>query len=170
VTEAVDSAPSIEKQLDKSDLNDIRRMLRSQEEVATNFKPPSSFYTEFSLTPRESRDIQSYMAARNWWGLKVNPKIMREYTKTLKQSRRVADMTPAERVKNLIFDDPKTYEEIKKETGYTKIEIHNIFEQIDASNAGGFEGTTEWVVRSGEGQEDNDNEQSTKEQIFGDLE
>ena len=170
VTEAVDSAPSIEKQLNKSDLNDVRRMLRSQEEVATNFKPPSSFYTEFSLTPRESRDIQSYMAARNWWGLEVNPKIMREYTETLKQSRRVADMTPAERVKNLIFDDPMTYEQIKKETGYTKIEIHNIFEEIDASKAGGFEGKTEWVVRSGEGQEEEDDEQSKKEQIFGDLE
>lgn len=168
VTEAVDKSPSIEKLLNKQDINDVRRILRSQEEVATNFKPPSSFYTNFSLSPRESRDIQSYMAARNWWGLEVNPKIMREYTKQLKKSRKIADMTPAERVKNLIFDEPKSYDEIMSATGYSKIEIHNIFEQIDAKRAGTSDGATAWVVRSGE--RGGDEEDTTKEKIFGDLE
>lgn len=168
VTEAVDSAPSIEKILDNQDIKDVRRMLRSQEEVATNFKPPSKFYTEFSLSPRESRDIQSYMAARNWWGLDVSPKIMRDYTKQLKQSRRIADMTPAERVKNLIFDNPMTYDEIQSETGYSKIEIHNIFEQIDAKRAGTDADEVKWVVRSGDRESQNE-AQSKKEQIFDDL-
>lgn len=168
VTEAVDKAASIEKQLSKQDINDVRRMLRSQEEVATNFKPPSSFYSDFSLSPRESRDIQSYMAARNWWGLEVNPQIMRDYTKQLKQSRRIADMTPAERIKNIIFDDPKTYDEIMQETGYSKIEIHDIFEQIDAKRAGMSQDETKWVVRSGD-REDDESGQSKKEKMFEDL-
>lgn len=169
VTEAVDSAPSIEKQLTKEDINDVRRMLRSQEEVATNFKPPSKFYTHFSLSPRESRDIQSYMAARNWWGLEVNPQVMREYTRELKQSRRIADMTPAERVKSLIFDNPLTYDEIMAETGYSKVEIHNIFNEIGAKRAGMNRDETKWVVRSGDGTNNNDDSKSKKEEIFDDL-
>lgn len=167
ITEAVDKAPSIEKILDKSDLNDVRRMLRSQEEVSTNFKPPSRFYTEFSLSPRESRDIQSYMAARNWWGLEVNPEIMRDFAKQLKESRRIADMTPSQRVKNLIFDDPKTYDEIKSKTGYSKIEIHNIFDQIDAKPAGSDSEATRWVVRSGD--RNKTDAQSEKEKFFDDM-
>lgn len=169
VTEAVDKAPPIEKILDKTDLKDVRRMLRSQEEVATNFKPPSEFYQEFSLSPRESRDIQSYMAARNWWGLEVNPKIMKDYARQLKESRRIADMTPAERVKNLIFDSPMTYDEIKEKTGYSKIEIHNIFEQIDAKRAGTDANQTAWVVRSGERGGDEE-ESSLKDDFLSDVE
>lgn len=169
VTEAVDKASPIQDILDQQDVKDVRRMLRSQEEVATNFKPPSQFYTEFSLSPRESRDIQSYMAARNWWGLEVNPKIMREFTQQLKESRRIADMAPAERVKNLIFDEPKSYSEIMNETGYSKIEVHNILEQLDASRAGSDADETKWVVRSGERTND-DEEESTKERLFDDLE
>lgn len=168
VTEAVDKAPPIEKILDKTDLKDVRRMLRSQEEVATNFKPPSKFYNQFSLSPRESRDIQSYMAARNWWGLEVNPQVMKQYAEQLKESRRIADMTPTERVKNLIFDNPMTYDEIKTKTGYSKIEIHNIFEQIDAKRSGTDAEETKWVVRSGE-RSGSDEEKSKKEKIFEDL-
>lgn len=169
ITEAVDKASSIEKILDKQDLKDVRRMLRSQEEVSTNFKPPSKFYKHFSLSPRESRDIQSYMTARNWWGLEVNPKIMRDYTQQLKQSRRIADMTPAQRVKDLIFDDPKTYDEIMSDTGYSKIEVHNILQKIDASKAGFGEDANKWVVRSGEGEVEEEEEKSAKRRFFEDT-
>ena len=149
VTEAVDKSPSLEKLLDKTDIKGVRRVIRSQDEVATNFKPPSSFYTKYSLSPREARDVESYMAARNWWGLKVNPEIMREYIEELKHSRKIADMSSAERVKHLIFDSPKTYQQIMDATGYSKIEIHNILERLDAKRAGTGQ-ETKWVVRSGD--------------------
>lgn len=158
VTEAVDKSKGIEKQIDQTTIKDLRRMIKSEKEVSTNFKPPSSFYEEFALTPRESRDVQSYMAARNWWGLEVNPGIMKEYIEQLKHSRRIADMSTEERVKNLIFDDPKTYDEIEDATGFTKIEIHNIFERIDAKRAGSDTDETKWVVRSGEKENDDEDD------------
>lgn len=166
VTEAIDKSPPIEKIIDNQDVKNLRQMLNSQKEVATDFTPPSRFYTKYSLSLRESRDVQAYMAARNWWGLEVNPTIMREYIEQLKHSRRIANMTPAQRVKNLIFDNPLTYDEIQNKTGYTKIEIHNIFEKIDATPAGTGKEQTEWVVRSGDrGSNDNDNH----EHLFKDL-
>lgn len=171
VTEAVDSAPSVKDQLTTEDITAVRRILKEDTESKTNFKPPSSFYKKYTLSPRESRDLQSYMAARNWWGLEVNPKIMKEYIEQLQHSRKIADMTPAQRVKNLIFDDPKTYDEIQAQTGYTKIEIHNIFDSIDAKRAGTGGESAKWVVRSGEkniGGGDG-SEESKKEQIFDDL-
>lgn len=167
VTESMDNSPALEKILDKTDITDARRIIRSQQEVATNFRPPSSFYTEFHLSPRLARDIQSYMAARNWWGLKVTPEIMRDYTEQLKESRRIADMSPEERVKNLIFDNPMTYDEIQKKTGYSKIEIHNIFDDIDANVAGTSTQVTKWVVRSGE--RSGSTEDDTKTDFLSDL-
>lgn len=164
ITEAVDKSAPIEKIVDKQDIKDIRSMINSQKEVSTNFKPPSRFYREFGLSPRESRDVQSYMAARNWWGLEVNPEIMRDYIEQLKHSRRIADMSPEQRVKNLIFDNPLTYEQIKNKTGYSKIEIHNIFQKIDATPSGTGVDETRWVVRSG-----NREKESNQETLFDEL-
>jgi len=150
VTASVDNSRSVETILDKSDIKLARRAIRSKKEAATSFKPPKTYYTEYSLSPRMARDVQSYMAARNWWGLDVSPDIMQNYIEELKRSRRIADMSPEQRVKNLIFDNPMTYDQIQKKTGYRKIEIHNIFEKIDAKVAGTDPEKTNWVVRSGE--------------------
>jgi hypothetical protein len=164
VTELMDKSPPITKTLDNTTIQDVRTIVKSEKEVATNFKPPSQIYRKFSLSPRESRDVQSYMAARNWWGLEVNPDIMIEFIKEHKRSRRVAAMSTKERVKNLIFDNPLTYEEIMTKTGLTKFEIHGILQDIDAQRAGVSHDDLKWVVRSGD-----KTEEETKQQYFADL-
>jgi hypothetical protein len=172
VTEAVDSSPSVESLIDQSTLKACRRMIKSSKEVPTDFQPPSSFYEKYTLTPRESRDVQAYMAARNWWGLEVNPDVMENYIDHMKHSRRIASMGPRERVLNLIFDNPHSYEEIMKETGLSKVEVHKILQQIDASKAGTNPTDTEWVVRSGAGNNDDGidgDENDLKEKFLGDL-
>lgn len=156
VTKAVDSGQSVESLIDQSTIKACRRMVKSDKEVATDFQPPSDFYTEYTLTPRESRDVQAYMAARNWWGLDVTPEVMREYIDHMKHSRKIASMGPQERVLNLIFDDPHTYEEIMQETGLSKVEVHKILQRLDASRAGTDPTDTEWVIRSGAKDDGND--------------
>lgn len=156
VTEAVDSAPTVESLIDQSTIKACRRMLKSTKQVPTDFQPPSSFYTDYTLTPRESRDVQAYMAARNWWGLEVNPDVMENYIDHMKHSRRIASMGPKERVLNLIFDNPLSYEEIMKETQLSKVEVHRILQQIDAGKAGTDPTEARWVVRSGSDSSEND--------------
>ena len=168
VTERMDKSRSLTTMLDNSTVKAARSMVQSQEPVSTDFKPPSRIYEKFSLSPRESRDLQSYMASRNWWGLKVNPSIMENYISQLKQSRRIADMSKEDRVKSLIFDNPLTYSEISSKTGYSKFELHNIFKTIDASKAGAKEGKTKWVVRSRDSSSQKDTKQKFLEDI-GDL-
>lgn len=150
ITYALQNSPPIEKQLNKTDIKAIRRMLNSQQEVATNFSPPKSYCIDYDLSPREARDVESYMAARNWWGLDVSPEIMQEYIKEMKKSRRIADLNPEDRVKGLLFDNPMTYEEIMHETGFRKVEVHDILESIGARVAARNQEKTEWVVRSGD--------------------
>lgn len=156
VTEAVDSAPKVESLIGQETIKACRRMLKSTKEVPTDFQPPSSFYTDYTLTPRESRDVQAYMAARNWWGLEVNPDVMENYIDHMKHSRRIASMGPQERVLNLIFDNPMTYEEIMKETQLSKVEVHKILQRIEASKAGTDPTEAKWVVRSGANSDEND--------------
>lgn len=150
ITEAIDKSPPLESLISQEAVEDVRRMIREEREVSTNFTPPSAFYTEYSLTPRESRDVQSYMAARNWWGLKVNPDIMEDYIQHLKHSRKIASLDIDERVLDMIFDNPMSYEEISKKTGLTKVEVYKTLQRIDAKRAGTDAEETKWVVRSGE--------------------
>lgn len=165
VTESMDKSPPIKKLISNSTVQDVRTMLKSEKQVATSFKPPSSIYQDYVLSPRESRDIQSYMACRNWWGLKVNPTVMKKFIEELKKSRRIADMSTKERVKSLIFDHPMTYSEIQKKTGLSKLELHDIFEEIDVQRAGSIDDEPEWVVRSRD-----KNTESEKKRFFEDLE
>lgn len=150
VTEAIDTAPSIESQLSQDTIHAVRRMIRSDKPVSTNFKPPSAFYRKYGMSPRTSRDVQAYMAARNWWGLETTPDVMEEYIKHLQKSRRISSLSTEERVLELIFDNPMTYDEIQQNTGLTKVEIYKILQRIDASRAGTGDEKAEWVVRSGD--------------------
>lgn len=164
VTEAIDKSPPLKQLIDGDTVKAVRRMIKSKQKVRTDFKPPSSFYDEYTLTPRESRDVQSYMAARNWWGLDVNPKVMEEYITHLKRSRRIASMNKYERVMDLIFDNPMTYDELINKTGYDKRELYKILERIDAERAGVSGDDVRFIVRSGESK--NRDEDNQKEKFF----
>jgi len=150
ITHAMDTAPSVESMITEEEVNTVRRMLKQDIEVSTNFKPPAPLYKKYKLTPRESRDVQSYMAARNWWGLKTDPNVMESYIQHLKQSRKIASLDMDERVLDMLFDNPLSYDEIQSRTGLTTVEIYKILQRIDAKRAGTDAETTKWVVRSGE--------------------
>lgn len=173
ITQCADNSPSVNKLLDKETIRACRRAVKSEKEHPTDFRPPDRLYKKYNLIPRESRDIQSYMAGRNWWGLECNPEVMEKYIKYLQESRRVSTMSPEERVFDLVFDTPKTYDEIKEETGLRKKQIYKIMQSIGAEryDLGGDD--TRWVIYSGEGsqdpEDDNDGDDEDSESIFSDM-
>lgn len=171
VTEAIDKSPPVEELISQESVTALRRMLRQDIAMETNFKPPTAFYEEYKLSPRESRDVQAYMAARNWWGLDTSPGVMEEYIQHLKRSRRIASLDMDERVLDLIFDNPMTYEGIENRTGLTKVEIYKILQRIDAKRAGTGDDKTEWVVRSGDSNLDfrDDEKESDTSEFLEDL-
>lgn len=130
----------------------VRRELQSEEPVETDFSPPSHLYTDYTINPRESRDLQSYMACRNWWGLDVTPEIMENYIEHLKKSRRRAMMEPKERVFDLIFDNPMTYDEIMADTGYERKHVYKMLQELDAKPVPST-GRKKWAVFSNDSQE-----------------
>lgn len=162
VTEAIDKGHF---QLSKTAIKDCRRMLKEEADAETDFTPPSHLYREYSLIPRESRDVQAYMAARNWWGLDVNPEIMEDYIKHLKKSRRRATMNPKEFVLDLIFDDPHTYEELEEKTGYDRKHLFQILQDLNANPIPQENGPNAWAVYSqaGEGEDDDDSDDFLKD-------
>lgn len=158
ITQCADNNPSVKKQLDKQTVRDCREYLKQEKEFPTDFRPPSRLYKKYNIIPRESRDIQSYMAARNWWGLECNPEIMEEYIKYLQESRKVSTMSPEQRVFDLVFDTPKTYKEIQEVTGLQKKEIYKIMQNIGAEKYKLGEDQTQWVIWSGQQEEDEEEE------------
>lgn len=161
VTYRLTQAPSVKKQLDKTTVKDCRRFLRREEESETDFRPPKSLFRKYGINPRQLRDIQSYMAARNWWGLECNPDVMEEYINYLQESRKISTMTPEERVFDLVFDTPKTYPEIKEKTGLKKKQIYKIMQNIGAERYGLSDDSVKWVVWSGDdGEADSEDDDS----------
>lgn len=156
ITQAADSNPGVKSQLRRTTVQDIRSFLRQKEEFPVDFRPPDSFYREYNLIPRESRDIQAYMACRNWWGLSTNPDVMRDYIEYLKESRRISTMKPQERVFDLIFDHPKTYQELMDETGMQKERLFKILKSIDATRDKSDSDETRWVIWSGSDEKQKD--------------
>lgn len=150
ITKRADKKPSVKTLLDKSTVRDLRNELGSEKEVRTRFIPTDHIYNDYKLNFRESRDIQSRMAARNWWGLEVNPEVMEKYISYLKKSRQKAMMNPKERVFELVFDNPMTYEEIQDKTGYTKKQIYKIIQSLDAKQAPTESGEPGFAVYSGD--------------------
>lgn len=148
VTMSADNNPGVLKQLSKDTIRGIRRHLKMEDSFPTDFRPPKHIYEKYNIIPRESRDIQSYMSARNWWGLEVNPDIIENYISYLQESRKISTMEPRERVFNIIFDNPTPYPEIQDKTGYTKKQIYNLLNDIRAENIN-IGDETEWVVWSG---------------------
>jgi len=148
VTKSADNNPSVSRQLDTDTKRSVGRHLKMEKNMPTRFKPTENLYKKYNIGPRESRDIQSYMAARNWWGLDVNPEIMEDYISYLQQSRRLSTMRPEDRVFEVIFDNPTTYGEIKKRTGFSKKEIYRMMQKIGAERIN-LRGNTEWVIWSG---------------------
>lgn len=110
----------------------LRREVKREKEMDTTFVPPSSIYENYHLNFRESRDVQSYMAARNWWGLDVNPEIMGDYLGHLKKSRRRSKMNDEELILDLIFDEPMTYDEMMEKTGFSKLKVYKILDGMGA--------------------------------------
>lgn len=165
ITREMDKSSSVLSGLDKQTVRDIRREIRSENEVPIDFTPPDKFYTDFNLNPRESRDVQSYMAARNWWGLDVSPQIMSDYIKFMRRARERVEMDPKDRVFNLIFDNAKTYAEIVKHTGLSKRRVYEILDEVGASRMpGGSE--TKWIVYSGDDGDGSGEEKETKYERF----
>ena len=150
VTEAIDKGSF---NVPNKTIRDLRAMVRSEEPSETNFTPPSHLYKKYSINPRESRDLQSYMASRNWWGLEVNPEIMEGYIKHLKESRRRATMSPDDLVMEHIFDNPLTYREIQERTGFEKKHVYQILQQLNAKPLHTDEGV-KYAIWSGDGKED----------------
>jgi hypothetical protein len=153
VTMAMDNAPPVESLVDQSSVKEIRDVVKSSEEASTDFKPPDSFYTEYNLKPREARDLQSYMAARNWWGLSTSPEVMNKYIEHLKWSRKKASLSKDEQILEMIFDNPMTYEEIAGQTGLTDVEVYKACERIGAKRLTLDSDEPKWVVRSGKSPE-----------------
>lgn len=130
-------------------VRNLREEVKRGEPVGTDFTPPSSIYSEYNPNFRESRDLQSYMACRNWWGLDVNPEIMADYIEHLQKSRRRANMNSDEFILDIIFDNPLSYDEIMDRTGYTKIKVYKILNRIGAKKIPD-EDHYEYVVYSGD--------------------
>lgn len=149
ITQAADSSPSVRSQLSGTLKRRLRKTVNSEKEYSTDFKPTPELYEKYNIIPRESRDIQSYMAARNWWGLKVNPEIMEEFIKHLKRSRRLSTMKPRDRVFDLIFDNPMSYSEIRERTGLDRQTIYKIVQQLEAERYSLSE-EPKWVIWSGD--------------------
>lgn len=168
VTRALDNSPPVESMIDRETVKAVRRMATSEKECSTNFKPPDSFYTEYHLKPREARDLQSYMAARNWWGLDTSPELMRDYIEHLKWSRKKSSLSMDERILEMIFDNPMTYEEIKGSTGLSRVEIYKACDRIDADIHSFGSGEPKWVVRSGAKQEDEKDAKEIAEDFLSD--
>jgi hypothetical protein len=143
--------------IDEEVVQEIRHELQNSKEMETTFTPPENLYEKYNLEPRESAPLQSYMACRNWWGLKVNPEVMENFIKELKRSRRLAKMSPEDRVYDLIFDNPMTYPELIDGTGYDRKDLFKILnninkaERIHPSLSG--ESEVQWVVYSSSSKE-----------------
>lgn len=148
ITKSMDQAPSVKSQLSKDTVKAFRREVMCEEEVKTNFVPTDHLYEKYNINPRESRDLHSYMAARNWWGLDVNPEVMENYIKHLKESRKIAYMTPEEQVFELIFDNPMTTQEIQDHTGFSAKELYKIVKRLDARPMTNSDGERTWGVYS----------------------
>lgn len=162
ITMAADNNPSVKKQLDKTTVRDIRSFLREQREFPTDFRPTENLYEKYDIEPRESRDLQSYMSARNWWGLNTDPKVMEEYIQYLQHSRKVSTMDLEQRIFDLVFDNPMTYQEITNKTGANEKTIYRILERLDADRYSISDDKTKWVVWSGANSDDesDDDEES----------
>lgn len=148
-------------QLDNTTIKDVRRMLKSDRKMSTDFKPPSSLYAKYNLIPRESRDVQAHMAARNWWGLDVNPEVMESYIKHLKQSRRISTMSPRDRIFDAIFDNPMTLSELASETRFERQHIFKILNELPTNQYRDGD-SVKYVIYSGDntGIHDDETEQS----------
>jgi hypothetical protein len=82
---------------------------------------------------------------------------MKRYIEHLKHSRRIASMSPEERVFDLIFGDPKTFDEIVEETGYSEKEVYTYLDRLDPQKIPVEDGI-EWVIyRGDEGSSQTDN-------------
>jgi hypothetical protein len=117
--------------IDSDVVKNLRDELRRDMEMETNFTPPKKLYKKYNLEPRESAPLQSYMACRNWWGLEVNPDVMEDFIQHLQRSRKLAQMNPEDRIFDLIFDNPMTYEEMEKETGYNRRNLYKILNRMN---------------------------------------
>lgn len=138
--------------IDEDVVQEVRNELQSTKEMEVRFTPPENLYEKYNLEPRESAPLQSYMACRNWWGLPVNPEIMEKFIQELKKSRRLAKMSPEDRVYDLIFDNPMTYPELVDETGYDRKDLFKILDNMSQAerihpNLSGEE-QVKWVVWS----------------------
>lgn len=150
ITKRADQTPPLETLIDQENVKAIRREIKSEEEVRTDFTPPDHLYEEYSLNPRESRDLQAHMASLNWWGFNINPELMQKFIDNLKRSRRIAHQNPQERVYDLIFDNPMTYKELEEETGFGKKRLHKLLSKLDADMIPGQD-ATKWVIYSRDG-------------------
>lgn len=136
--------------IDTNTVTKLRQLLTEDIESEVNFTPPDAIYDKYGdLSMRESRDLQSYMASRAWWGLEVNPELMDEYLQELKESRRLARMSDEDVILDLIFDNPMTYDEIQAKTGLSRKETYQILNKLGAKRIKVDEGSPKWVISSG---------------------
>lgn len=159
ITQSIDSNRF---NLSNTAIKDCREFLRSSDPVETDFKPPDSLYKKYNLIPRESRDVQSYMACRNWWGLEVNPEIMESYIKHLQHSRKISTMGVKDRIFDMIFDSPMTLEELTDQTRYEKQQIFKVLQDLPTSQYTDDNGHIKWAIYSGE-----PNEQDEQDEFLG---
>lgn len=164
ITEHMDSSSNPLNSISTDTIRGIRRELKKDKRVDTDFQPPKKFYEKYNLNPRESRDVQSYMAARNWWGLKVNPEIMKKYIKHMKQSRKQVMLSPRERVFELILDNPMSAEELMNRTGMSRYDLHNILDDLNANRLPvKDDSNVKWVIYSGDAESTKEKDKKARE-------
>lgn len=152
-------------------VRELRRMVKYEGEVDTDFHPPDHLLEELNNI-RELRDLRSYMAARNWWGLEVNPKVMSEYIDFMQRSREISTMSPEDRIFDLIFQSPMTLQELHDQTRYSKQYIYKILQKhMRQHNAqklpGGEKEGDKYVIYSGENEVEEDDQEEISNFLDG---
>lgn len=153
--------------VDKDTIRDLRKHVKSEGDPNVNFSPPSHLYEKYNMNVRNLRDLKAYMAARDWWGLEVNPKVMDEYMEYMMESRRIATMSPEDRVFDLIFQEPHTLEEIHRKTRYEKQLIYKILQKFMRQHNAQHLPDGQYVIYAGENEVEE--EDDPKQNIFEDI-
>lgn len=138
----------------KETVRNFRKEIKSEDEVGVDFDMPSHIYKQYNFNMREFRDTKAYMAARNWWGLETTPEVIEEFAQHMKESRRIATMSKHDRVFDVIFENPRDFDDIARKTGYERQEVYKILQDLMRSHNAVRTPNEEYVIYSGAKQEE----------------
>jgi hypothetical protein len=171
LVEQVSKSPPLTETLSKDTIQSLRRIVSCEKEADVDFEIPSALYRKHNPSFRLARDVRSNMAARHWWGLQSDPDVMDAYMQHLKESRKKASMNKYERVQDMIFENPLTWDEILERARLPETELNHILQNLDVTHHPGPDGETQWVIRnefknSSSNTEQKEEEKTKKEDVL----